>query len=131
MRLKKISVTRGALTLLSAGGAYVLLSMAGACLYLWEIFDCERAEVFYFGVGLLGVAFTAVMTRCLLKSKKIWAAVIALFLYALLTFLCGGQETAPSHIWIYPGCGAGAVMALMGSHKKRNRKGYEKRRRKK
>ena len=131
MQLKKISVMSGALTLLSAIGIYALLSLMGACLYQWEIIDAERAEAFYFGVGVLGVFFASVTTRRLLKTKKIWAAVITCLIYLLLVFLCGGRETAPARIWIYPGCGAGAALALMGGYKKRNRRGHEKRRRKK
>ena len=131
MRLKNISAIRVVVTLLAAVGSYAVFSFLAACLCLWEIASGEKMSFLYFSIGLLGTLFTALITKQTLKEEKKWTVLIALVLMLLTAFLCGGKETAAARAWIYPGCGAGAVLALMGGYKKRNRRGHEKRRRKK
>ncbi len=132
MQVKSVSGKGAALTLLGAVAAYAAFSFLGALLCLWEVVGKKEGAALYFAVGLLGVFFTALAAKGFLKVKGHWAAIVSLLIFGALVFLCSGGQGAKTHVWVYPGCGAGAMLSLItGKRKKKQDLRRRKQRRKK
>ena len=121
MHVKTLNAKRTVLTLLGGAVSYAAFSFLAAVVCYFEILEIEKMGILYFAVGSLGSLFAAVMTKCFLKGKRYWAALLGLGMIAGIAFLCCGRETVAEQVWVYPGSAAGALGYIAAGAGKTNR----------